>query len=566
MYCIDKVTMFISGLSLPFLNFQSTVEPKIPVLQCLLKNRKRSRSSQNIYITGRQSAGNQRHESSLVETSETTRVASYSKYFCEWLAGLIDGDGCLLVSKKGYTSLEITMGLEDLPCLRYVQNKLGGSIKMRSGAKAYRYRLHNKQSMVTLIHCINGYIRHTSRLQQLHRVCQQLSISVIYPKLLDKESSWFAGFFDAKGMLNYKILDNNTKPLLYVNVIHRIYNLVTLFKDVFGGYIKMDFGGNGRYVWYLESEDQLLKFFEYVKTHTLRSSKRNKFFLVPEFYKIIDLEAYSKSKDILLKKVWVNFNKKFNRSLHTNNIHYRNLTNLDNNKKLDISSSNNLVVWGSSMGSGLSYGKITNQVSKLYEFNNYQYSVVIGLLLSDGWIKYSKGGKNPRLGFKQSLKKFNYFFSTFIVLLPFCNSLPSLITNRRNNKINYSLNIFTRSLPCIKNLHLLFYCNNKKIIPEDIYILLTPVALAHWIMGDGQKRESGLVLCTDSFTLPEVVLLVNVLITRYNFTCSIRTNNPGQYRIYISNKSMDSLRKIVSPYIDDSMLYKVNSMKDVKYK
>jgi hypothetical protein len=40
------------------------------------------------------------------------------------------------VSKKGYSSLEITMGLEDLPCLKYIQNKLGGSIKMRSGAKA----------------------------------------------------------------------------------------------------------------------------------------------------------------------------------------------------------------------------------------------------------------------------------------------------------------------------------------------------------------------------------------------------------------------------------------------
>jgi len=123
-----------------------------------------------------------------------------------------------------------------------------------------------------------------------------------------------------------------------------------------------------------------------------------------------------------------------------------------------------------------------------------------------------------------------------------------LITNRRKNKINYSLNIFTRSL---KNLHLFFYCNNKIIIPEDI--LLTPVALALWIKGDGQKRESGLVLCTLSFTLPEVVLLVKVLIIRYNFTSSIRTNNPGQYKIYISNKSMDSIRKIVSPYIDDSM-------------
>jgi hypothetical protein len=87
----------------------------------------KSRSSKNIKIEA-QSAGNQRHESSLVGTSETTRVAPYSKSFCEWLAGLIDGDGSFQVNKKGYTSLEITMVaalLEDLYCLRYIQNKLG---------------------------------------------------------------------------------------------------------------------------------------------------------------------------------------------------------------------------------------------------------------------------------------------------------------------------------------------------------------------------------------------------------------------------------------------------------
>jgi len=88
------------------------------------------------------------------------------------------------------------------------------------------------------------------------------------------------------------------------------------------------------------------------------------------------------------------------------------------------------------MGAGLSYGKVTNLISKLYKFNNYQYSVVIGLLLSDGWISYSKvkNGQNPRLGFKQSLNKFNYFFSTFMVLSPFCNSLPSLIIQSRGEK------------------------------------------------------------------------------------------------------------------------------------
>ena len=55
-----------------------------------------SRSSKSVNL-GTQSAGNQRHESSLVETSETTRVASYSKSFCDWLAGIIVGYGSLQV-------------------------------------------------------------------------------------------------------------------------------------------------------------------------------------------------------------------------------------------------------------------------------------------------------------------------------------------------------------------------------------------------------------------------------------------------------------------------------------
>ena len=33
--------------------------------------------------------------------------------FRQWLAGLIDGDGCFSLSKKGYASLEITMDIRD---------------------------------------------------------------------------------------------------------------------------------------------------------------------------------------------------------------------------------------------------------------------------------------------------------------------------------------------------------------------------------------------------------------------------------------------------------------------
>ena len=89
------------------------------------------------------------------------------------------------------------MGLEDLALLRDIQDKLRGSIKKRSGVKASRYRQLNREGMIKLINCINSYIRHSSRLLQLHCVAQQLNISVIEPMLIDRSSQWFAGFFDA---------------------------------------------------------------------------------------------------------------------------------------------------------------------------------------------------------------------------------------------------------------------------------------------------------------------------------------------------------------------------------
>ena len=111
----------------------------------------------------------------LVGTSETTRSlsskCSNDKHWNEWLAGLIDGEGSLLISKSGYISCEITMALPDEHVLFIIKQKLGGSIKLRSAAKAVRYRLHNKNGIIELINRINGNIRQTSRLKQLESIC-----------------------------------------------------------------------------------------------------------------------------------------------------------------------------------------------------------------------------------------------------------------------------------------------------------------------------------------------------------------------------------------------------------
>jgi hypothetical protein len=238
-----------------------------------------------------ESAGNQRHNSSLVGTSETTRVTTSSNFY-QWLAGIIDGDGSLLVSKKGYTSLEITIGIEDLALLRYIQDKLGGSIKIRSGAKAYRYRLINKNGIIRLINGINGHIRHSARLLQLHRVCSQLEIKILSPLPLTINSSWFSGFFDADGTIGFSL--KNNIPQITISVTNKLLVDVQRYLDIFGGYIYFDKSQNGYYKWTIQSKEDILRISPLLLKNS-RSNKSKRFFLIDQYFIFINNKIASRS-------------------------------------------------------------------------------------------------------------------------------------------------------------------------------------------------------------------------------------------------------------------------------
>ncbi|CAH9130746.1 unnamed protein product [Cuscuta epithymum] len=255
-----------------------------------------------------QPAGNQRLKSSLVEISVTTPATPYKKSFCEWLAGIIDGSGSLQVLKKGKTSLEITMGLEDVALLRHVQHTLGGSIKMRSGAKSYRYRLIHHLGMIKLMNCINGHIRKSARLAQLHRICQEHEIPVIVPITLDAQSNWFGGFFDTNGSID--IIMKNELPQLSIRVTSKLLQDVEPYKAIFGGDVYFDSGRNGFYEWSVQSPEDVLSFFGYFKTSTLRSQKSRRFFLIDEYYHLYDIKAFEPSS--MNHKAWLAFLKKWN--------------------------------------------------------------------------------------------------------------------------------------------------------------------------------------------------------------------------------------------------------------
>ena len=221
---------------------------------------------------------------SRVGTSEAIRllnlniVSSYpftlpsNKKFIQWLAGLIDGDGSFILSKKGYASLEITMDLRDEHSLQIIKNVYGGSIKLRSGCSALRYRLHHKSGLLKLINDVNGEIRNSNRLVQLNKICLKYEISLIYPQKLTFDNSWLSGFFDSDGTITINSINNQ----LSISVSQKTYELLQPLLELYGGHIYIDRGSSQSFKWYVTKRENILNIIDYFKTHPSRSAKKNR--------------------------------------------------------------------------------------------------------------------------------------------------------------------------------------------------------------------------------------------------------------------------------------------------
>ena len=178
-------------------------------------------------------------------------------------------------------------------------------------------------------------------------------------------------------------------------------------------------------------------------------------------------------------------------------------------------------------------------------------------MLSDGWLVIASATNiSPRLGLSQSLSHSKYAWFVFNVLSHYCARFPVLRERKRGTKTLWCVDVVTRALPCFSDIYNLFYVNKKKVIPQNIYELLTPVAFAHVIMGDGGFKSKGIFLCTDSYSIQDVVRLMNVLIIRYDLKCTLHRSDEN-YRIYISRNSVGKVVEIVKPYLITSMYYKV---------
>ena len=226
----------------------------------------------------------------------------------EWLAGLIDGDGYFLLTKKGYVSCEICMDVRDKKALYLVLHKYGGSIKPVSGAKALKYKLRNKKGLLHLIKDINGLIRNPTRLLQMNKLCLKYEIELKYPKPLTYHNGWLSGFIDSDG----SVYLNEKSGQIFISVSQKNRFLLEPLINLYGGRIDILSPKIEAFKYVIYRKNELFSLVDnYFFKYPLRTEKSKRINLIKEFYDLRTFTNNNNKYDINKLNAWVLYKDKW---------------------------------------------------------------------------------------------------------------------------------------------------------------------------------------------------------------------------------------------------------------
>lgn len=235
------------------------------------------------------------------ESNSNNHIKDKERGFHQWLAGLIDGDGYFLLTKKGYSSCEITMDARDAKALYEIKHKYGGTIKPISNASAVRYKLRHKKGLISLISDINGLIRNPARLLQMNKLCVKYGIELKYPGPLTFNDGWLSGFIDSDGSVYY----NEASGQVFISLTQKNRYLLEPLIAIYGGRVDILSPKIEAFKYVTSRKAELFNLIDnYFTKYSLKTEKMKRVNLIKDFYL---LRIHRKSKDINKFNEWVKF-------------------------------------------------------------------------------------------------------------------------------------------------------------------------------------------------------------------------------------------------------------------
>lgn len=190
-----------------------------------------------------------------------------------------------------------------------------------------------------------------------------------------------------------------------------------------------------------------------------------------------------------------------------------------------------------------------------------QQEVLVGLMLGDGHLEYSATTNRARLKVEQRENARVYVELLYTIFKPWIRS--RILTKTQFLKTTgkrYTKCYFTTYRHSeLADYHQLFYRKKKKIVPENIANLLTPLGLAIWFMDDGSiksHQSRGRIFNTHAFSKEEILRLCSVLQDKFRLDAWPRQQSDG-IQIYISGKSAAVFQALIAPHIIPMMRYKL---------
>lgn len=214
-----------------------------------------------------------------------------------YLAGLIEGDGHI----SSQNQIVITFHETDVSLAYFLKEKIGhGNIKKIKNKKAFNYIVSNKEGLIIIINLINGKIKTDNKYNQLTNLYNRLNklknnnnMELLLPvdKTPLKDNYWLAGFTDADGSLQIKIIKRTRNNKIYQSIKlnyqvsqkeRYILDLIKIY--IGGGYIGKRIHSEKHISYYYESTSfkNNDKVIEYFNKFNLQSSKYNKYLIYSE--------------------------------------------------------------------------------------------------------------------------------------------------------------------------------------------------------------------------------------------------------------------------------------------